>query len=149
MLRAMNNVAALYSAPDVPSALTRPLFLALAPAGFPSPADDHLDRDLDLHELLIQHPAATYFVRLAGDSMQGAGLYDGDLLIVDRSLEPKHTDIVVAILNGELTVKRLFKQGLLVQLRPANHRYPNITVTPDQELLIWGVVTGSIRQFHR
>ena len=149
MLRAMHNVSALYSAPDVPSALARPLVLALAPAGFPSPADDHLDRDLDLHELLIPHPAATYFVRLAGDSMQGEGLYDGDLLIVDRSLEPKHTDIVVAVLNGDLTVKRLFKQGLLVQLRPANARYPIITVTPDQELLIWGVVTGSIRQYHR
>jgi len=144
----MNNVADLYRAPDAPSALTRPLILAQAPAGFPSPAADHLDRDLDLHELLIQHPAATCFVRLAGDSMQGAGLYDGDLLIVDRSLEPKHTEIIV-VLNGELTVKRLFKQGLLVQLRPANHRYPIITVTPDQELLIWGVVTGSIRQFHR
>jgi DNA polymerase V len=145
----MSNIAALYPASDTPSALTRPLFLAQVAAGFPSPADDHLDRDLDLHELLIQHPASTFYVRLAGDSMQGAGLYDGDLLIVDRSLEPKHTDIVIAVLNGELTVKRLFKQGLLVQLRPANHRYPTITVTPDQELLIWGVVTGSIRQFHR
>ena len=145
----MSNVAALYTALEFPSALTRPLYLALVAAGFPSPADDHLDRDLDLHELLIQHPAATYYVRLAGASMQGAGLYDGDILIVDRSLEPKHTDIVIAILNGELTVKRLFKQDLLVQLRPANHRYPIITVTPDQELLIWGVVTGSIRQFRR
>jgi hypothetical protein len=73
----MSNVAALYSAPDVPSALTRPLYLALVAAGFPSPADDHLDRDLDLHELLIQHPASTFYVRLSGDSMQGAGLYDG------------------------------------------------------------------------
>jgi DNA polymerase V len=145
----MSNVAALYSAPDMPSALTRPLVLALVTAGFPSPADDHLDRDLDLHELLIQHPASTFYVRLAGDSMQGAGLYDGDILVVDRSLEPKHTDIVIAILNGELTVKRLFTHGSLVQLRPANHRYPILTVTPDQELLIWGVVTGSIRQFHR
>jgi DNA polymerase V len=81
--------------------------------------------------------------------MQGAGLYDGDILIVDRSREPKHTDIVIAVLNGELTVKPLFRRGDLVQLRPANHRYPIITVTPDQELLIWGVVTGSIRQFHR
>ena len=102
MLRAMSTVAALYDTPDTPSALTCPLFLAQAPAGFPSPADDYLDRDLDLHELLIQHPAATFYVRLGGDSMQGAGLYDGDLLIVDRSLEPKHTDIVIAILNGEL-----------------------------------------------
>jgi DNA polymerase V len=145
----MSNVAALYDAPDMPSALTRPLLLARVAAGFPSPADDHLDRDLDLHELLIQHPAATYYVRLAGDSMQGAGLYDGDILVVDRSLEPKHHDIVIAVLDGELTVKRLFQQRDLVQLRPANPRYPIITVTPDRELLIWGVVTGSIRQFHR
>ena len=145
----MRNVATLYSAPDKPPPLTRPLFLSLVVAGFPSPADDDLDRDLDLHELLIQHPAATYYVRLSGDSMKGAGLYDGDILVVDRSLEPKHNDIVIAVLNGELTVKRLFRQGDLVQLRPANHRYPIITVTPDQELLIWGVVTGSIRQFSR
>jgi DNA polymerase V len=143
----MHNIAALYDAPEMPSALTRPLFLAWVAAGFPSPADDHLD--LDLHELPIQHPASTFYVRLAGDSMQGAGLYDGDILVVDRSLEPKHTDIVIAVLNGELTVKRLFTQGPVVQLRPANHRYPIITVTPDQELLIWGVVTGSIRQFRR
>src|SRR5688572_3447767 len=144
----MSHIAALYDAPDTPSALTRPLFLTWVAAGFPPPADDHLDRDLDLHELLIQHPAATYYVRLSGDSMQGAGLYDGDILIVDRSLEPKDTDIVIAVLNGELTVKRLFRRGLLVQLRPASARYQNITVTPDQELLIWGVVTGSIRQYH-
>jgi DNA polymerase V len=145
----MDNIAALYDAPDTPSALTRPLFLALIAAGFPSPADNHLGRDLDLHELLIQHPASTFYVRLAGDSMQGAGLYDGDILVVDRSLEPKHHDIVIAVLNGELTVKRLFRPGDLVQLRPADRRYPSITVTPDQELLIWGVVTGSIRQFRR
>src|SRR5215475_13022608 len=145
----MSNIAALYTASDTPSTLTRPLYLALVAAGFPSPADDHLDRDLDLHELLIQHPASTFYVRLAGDSMQGAGLYDGDILAVDRSIEPKHTDIVIAVLNSELTVKRLFKQGLLVQLHPANPRDPIITVTPDQELFIWGVVTGSIRQFRR
>src|SRR4029450_12812182 len=117
----MSNVAALYTASDTPSALTRPLFLALVAAGFPSPADDHLDRDLDLHELLIQHPASTFYVRVGGDWVQGAGLYDGDLLIVDRSLEPKHTDIVIAVLNGELTVKRLFKQGLLDKLLLATH----------------------------
>ena len=74
----MSNITALYDAPDTPSPLTRPLFLTWVAAGSPSPADDHLDRDLDLHELLIQHPAATYYVRLAGDSMQGVGLYDGD-----------------------------------------------------------------------
>jgi DNA polymerase V len=145
----MRNVATLYAAPDKPPPLTRPLFLSLVVAGFPSPADDYLDRDLDLHELLIQHPAATYYVRLSGDSMKGAGLYDGDILVVDRSLEPKHNDIVIAVLDGELTVKRLYRQGSLVQLRPANSRYPIITINAAQELLIWGVVTGSIRQFHR
>jgi len=145
----MSHVTALYDVPNTPSTRMRPLVLSLVAAGFPSPADDHLDRDLDLHELLIQRPAATFYVRLAGDSMQGVGLYDGDILIVDRSLESKHHDIVIAVLNGELTVKRRFHQGDLVQLRPANHRYPIITVTPDHELLIWGVVTGSIRQFHR
>jgi SOS-response transcriptional repressor LexA len=89
--RGMRNVATLYAAPDKPSPLTRPLFLSLVVAGFPSPADDYLDRDLDLHELLIQHPAATYYVRLSGDSMKGAGLYDGDILVVDRSLDnPRH-----------------------------------------------------------
>jgi DNA polymerase V len=85
---------------DKPPPLTRPLFLSLVVAGFPSPADDYLDRDLDLHELLIQHPAATYYVRLSGDSMKGARLYDGDILVVDRSLEPKHNDIVIAVLDG-------------------------------------------------
>src|ERR687896_1334740 len=145
----MSHVAALYAAPEFPSALTRPLFLAQVAAGFPSPADDHLDRDLDLHELLIQHPASTFYVRLAGDSMQGAGLYDGDILVVDRSLEPKHHDIVIAVLDGELTVKRLYRQGNLVQLPPAHPLYPIVTINADQDLLIWGVVTGSIRQFHR
>ena len=149
MLRAMSTVAALYTAPRTPPPGTRPLFLAQAPAGFPSPADDHLDRDLNVHELLVQHPAATFFVRLAGDSMTGAGLYDGDILVVDRSLEPKHQDLVIAVLDGELTVKRLSRQGGVVRLCPANPRYPIITVTPDQDLLVWGVVTGSIRQFHR
>jgi SOS-response transcriptional repressor LexA len=93
--------------------------------------------------------AATYYVRLSGDSMKGAGLYGGDILVVDRSLEPKHNDIVIAVLDGELTVKRLYRQGSLVRLRPANPRYPIITIHADQELLIWGVVTGSIRQFNR
>jgi DNA polymerase V len=96
----MSNIVALYDAPDTPSALTRPLFLAWVAAGFPSPADDHLDRGLDLHELLIHHPAATYDVRLSGDSMQGVGLYDGDILVVDHSLEPEQHDIVIAVLTA-------------------------------------------------
>ena len=128
---------------------SRPLFLSVVAAGFPSPADDHLERDLDLHELLISHPAATYYVRLSGDSMKDAGLYDGDILVVDRSLEPAHGNIVVAVLDGEFTVKRLCKKDGQVQLQPENSRFPVILVSEDRDLLIWGVVTGSIRQFHK
>jgi DNA polymerase V len=119
------------------------------PAGFPSPADDHLERDLDLHELLIAHPAATYYVRLSGDSMKDAGLYDGDILVVDRSIEAAHGHIVVAVLDGDLTVKRLHRKDGQVQLRPENPSYPPISIHPEQECIIWGVVTGSIRQFQK
>lgn len=95
-------------APDnASSPLSLPLFASRVPAGFPSPADDYIDQRLDLNEHLINHPAATFFVRVSGDSMTGASLHDGDLLIVDRALEPVDGRIVIAAVNGELTVKRL------------------------------------------
>ena len=87
--------------------LKLPLFGSQVPAGFPSPADDHLESELDLNEYLIDHPSETFFVRAKGDSMQQAGIFDKDLLIVDRSLTAKHNDIVIAAVGGELTVKRL------------------------------------------
>lgn len=118
-------------------------------AGFPSPADDHLERDLDLHELLISHPAATYYVRLSGDSMKDAGLYDGDILVVDRSLEPAHGNIVVAVVDGEFTVKRLYRKGGQIQLTPENALYSPIVITQESDLVVWGVVTGSVRQFRK
>ena len=124
-----------------------PFFLSRVPAGFPSPADDYLEGELDLNELLIQHPAATFFVRLAGDSMVNAGLFDGDILVVDRAVTASHGHIVVAVIEGDMTVKRLHSQSGRVELRPENPAYKPIVFGEGRELVIWGVVIGSVRQF--
>lgn len=129
------------------TALELPLFSAGVKAGFPSPADDHLQRRLDLNEELIAHPAATFLVRVAGDSMQAAGIFDNDTLVVDRSLTPTNNSVVVALLNGEFTVKYFYKAGALVQLKPANKNYGNITIKPSDDFEIWGVVTNAIHHF--
>ncbi len=110
-------------------------------AGFPSPAGDYLESPLDLNELLIPHPAATFFVRAQGESMSGAGIQDGDLLVVDRSLDAHSNDIVIATLEGEFTVKRFVKRSGTIQLLPANKAYPPLTIEPDRDFAIWGVVT--------
>ena len=122
----------------------RPLFLSGVSAGFPSPADDYLDRRLDLNEHLIKNPAATFFVRVAGDSMTGAGINDDDMLIVDRSLEPASGNIVIAVINGELAVKRLLKKNGNCQLVAENQHYPPLEINEDTPLEIWGVVTYAI-----
>ena len=116
-----------------------PLFTVRVEAGFPSPAEDYIDCDLDLNEHLIQHPAATYFVRVSGSSMIGAGIHDGDLLIVDRSVEPRDGDVVIAALLGELTLKRIHKRGGKVMLIPDNDAYPTIEVDQEAEFQVWGV----------
>jgi DNA polymerase V len=117
-----------------------PLCAGRVAAGFPSPATDHLDRRLDLNEHLLLHPQATFFMRVKGDSMTGAGIHDGDLLIVDRSLEATSGRVVVAALDGELTVKRLRRRGSRVVLQPENPAYPEIPIGEDRGLDIWGVV---------
>jgi DNA polymerase V len=122
----------------------RPLFLSGVSAGFPSPADDYLDRKLDLNEHLVKNPAATFFVRVAGDSMTGAGINDNDILIVDRSLEPLSNNIVIATVNGELTVKRLIKKKDSCLLFAENPDYPPLIIDEDTPLEIWGVVTYAI-----
>jgi DNA polymerase V len=124
--------------------LQRPLFLSGVSAGFPSPADDYLDRKLDLNEHLVKNPAATYFVRVAGDSMTGAGINDNDILVVDRSLEPSTSNIVIAIVNGELTVKRLIKTRNSYRLIAENPDYPPLEINEDAPLEIWGVATYAI-----
>ena len=137
------NVDAVY-APDLSTRYALPIFLGRLPAGFPSPADDYLEGKLDLNRHLIKHPAATFFVRVTGDSMIGAGIHSGDLLVVDRSLEPADKHVVVAVLDGELTVKRLFKQNGVLRLLPENLNYQPIEITPQQAIEIWGVVTSVI-----
>jgi DNA polymerase V len=118
----------------------RPLMLSATPAGFPSPAEDHMDRELDLNEHLIRRPAATFFVRVSGRSMVGAGINDGALLIVDRAEEARDGRVVVAVVEGAHTVKRLRKQNGRCWLEAANPEYPDITLL-DDEAHVWGVVT--------
>lgn len=115
------------------------------PAGFPSPADDHIEGKLDLNEHLVRRPAATFFVRASGESMRGAGIFDGDLLIIDRGVSPQPDDIVIAILHGELTVKRLKKNDGQWFLAAENSAYPSLPLIED-DCEIWGVVTHSIRR---
>ena len=116
-------------------------------AGFPSPAEQYLEPPLDLNELLVKRPAATYFVRVQGDSMSGAGISDGDILVVDRSVPAEHNRIVIAALDGELTVKRLVRQRGRVYLAPENPDYPKIDITNREYVHIWGVVTYPDRLF--
>jgi DNA polymerase V len=116
-------------------------------AGFPSPADDHLERPIDLNEHLVPHPAATFVVRVAGDSMTGAGIRDGDLLVVDRSREAKSGSIVVAVVDGELTVKRLRLGRRGVRLEAENPAYAPIELREGTDLVIWGVVAHAIRSY--
>lgn len=122
-----------------------PLYLSAVPAGFPSPAEDFVEATLDLNEYLVRHPAATFFVRVVGDSMQGAGIESGDLLVVDRALEPAGGRIVVAAVAGELTVKRLVERGGSLWLMPANPAFAPLDVTGDESFEVWGVVAAVVR----
>ncbi|MDD8053458.1 MAG: translesion error-prone DNA polymerase V autoproteolytic subunit [Thermotogota bacterium] len=113
-------------------------------AGFPSPADDYMEVGLDLNEELIKNPAATYFVRVSGDSMIDAGIHDHDILIVDRSIEAREGKIVIAILDGELVVKRLQRVKDQLFLVPENKKFRPIPIHPESDFLIWGTVTNVI-----
>lgn len=124
-----------------------PFFSDRVAAGFPSPADDYIDGRLSLDEHLIQHKDSTFFVRAKGNSMTGAGIFDGDLLVVDKSLNANDGDIVVAILDGGFTVKYLSQQGNAVVLKPANAKFKDIEFKEGQELQIWGVVTSSVKKY--
>ena len=123
-----------------------PLYLAPVEAGFPSPAEDHLDCKLDLHRHLVRNEAATFFLRAHGESMLGAGIHDGDLLVVDRSVEAAHRKVVIAALEGELTVKRLLRREGRVLLAPENPDFLPIDITESEFVHIWGVVTYVIHK---
>jgi DNA polymerase V len=121
------------------------LYCSKVSAGFPSPADDYIDQHIDLTELLIKHPAATYIVSATGDSMLEMGIFDGDLLIVDRSLKACSGNVVIAAVDGQLTVKQLcIKSDGTIFLQPANIKYPPIEIKETTELHVWGVVTCSV-----
>lgn len=124
-----------------------PLYTSKVEAGFPSPADDYTEGRLSLDEHLVAHRDATFFVRAKGNSMVDAGIFDGSLLVVDRSLNPSIGDIVIAVVDGEMTVKRLAQRNGQYVLKPENPAYPEIHLKEGQELQVWGVVTSTVRRF--
>jgi DNA polymerase V len=129
-----------------PVRLSTQLFSYSVRAGFPSPADDYVAETLDLNEHLIAHKEATFFLRAKGHSMIGAGIHDGDLLVVDRSLAPTHRSVVIAVVDGEFTVKRLYKRGGKIRLLAENPDFLPIEFNEGQELLVWGVVTSVVHR---
>lgn len=130
--------------PEHSTKWARPLFLASVSAGFPSPAEDYIEGRLDLNRYLIKHPAATFFVRVAGDSMIGAGIHPGDILVVDRALEPQDSNVVIAVIDGELTVKRISQRHGKLFLVPDNQAYEPLEILEGMEFEVWGVVTSVI-----
>ena len=125
-----------------------PIYQGGVSAGFPSPADDYLDLDLNLHKHLIKHPAATFFVIAKGNSMEDAGISDDDLLVVDKSLDVTHNDIVIAIVSGEFVVKRYLSINNEIHLRAEskNQNYPTIVITQEMDFEVWGIVTYTIHK---
>jgi len=123
------------------------LFEHKVPAGFPSPADDHVEKRLDLNEYLIKKSDATFFVKIKGDSMVDASINDGDIVIVDRSMQAKVGDIVLASVDGNFTIKTLSKYKLNPRLLPANEKYKPIEINDNTQFELWGVVTGAVRKF--
>ena len=124
-----------------------PIYMTAVSAGFPSPAEDYVEGQLDLNDHLIPHPSATFMVRAVGDSMAGAGIFSGDILVVDRSVQARHGSIIIAVLNAELPVKRLYRRKGIVRLEAANPAYPAIEISDESDLCCWGVVTAAIHQF--
>ena len=132
--------------PCDPSPLILPVAGDCVRAGFPSPAEDFQVERLDLTSILVSHPQATFFLRLRGDSMRDAGLFDGDLLVVNRALKPAHQDIVIAVVDGEFTCKTLWLKFGRMKLVAANPTYPEIVPKEGQTIEVWGVVTASIKR---
>lgn len=123
-----------------------PLFDSPISAGLPAPAEDFIDKELDLNEFMIEHPTSTFFVKVSGSSMEGAAINDGDILVVDKSKSAYNKSIVVAFVNGEFLVKRILKHGNTFLLMPENPKYKPIKITKDIDFNIWGVVTFIIKK---
>tara|TARA_Y100001970_G_C14117067_1_gene794203 strand:+ start:409 stop:876 length:468 start_codon:yes stop_codon:yes gene_type:complete len=131
---------------DTSKHLELPFFDTKIQAGFPSPAEDHMEQRLDLNSLVIENPSATFFVRVAGESMKDVGINDGDILVVDRSIEKWENRIVVAVIDSEFTIKRFTKQNESVVLEAENAAYPSIKITPETDFSVWGVVCWTLKK---
>ncbi|ARM30895.1 LexA family transcriptional regulator [Prosthecochloris sp. HL-130-GSB] len=131
---------------DTSTAIDVPLASTDISAGFPSPADDYLDVSLDLNKELIRHPQATFYGRVKGSSMIDAGIQDGDILVIDKAVEPSDGDIAICYLDGEFTVKRIDRKGGALYLMPANDEFEPVRVSRDSSFLVWGVVTYIIHK---
>ncbi|HBI84186.1 translesion error-prone DNA polymerase V autoproteolytic subunit [Orrella sp. NBD-18] len=130
-----------------PAALNLRLMAHRISAGFPSPAADYIEVGLDLNDYLVRNKPATFLFNVKGDSMSGASIEEGDKVIVDRGLNPKHNDIVVAVVDGDYTLKRLYQHRGRVELRAENPNYPAIEFKDGRELFVWGVVIGVVRRY--
>ena len=145
-VRNINSVTLEFLTSDLTSIHEVPFFDDGISAGFPSPADEYVEGKLDLNKYLISNPPATFFVRATGDSMTGAGIYSGDVLVVDRSIEVKEGKVVIAAIDGHLTVKRFSKQLEKTILKADNPKYKDIILEEGNELVIWGVVTSVLHK---
>ena len=134
------------SPPDQTTEFGCPLFLVPVAAGFPSPSDDYIETTLDLNRHLVKHPSATFFVRVKGDSMIEAGIHSGDILIVDRSLDATDKKVVIAVLDGEFTVKRIRLIDSKLYLLPENSDFSPTEITESMDFTVWGVVTNVIHE---
>eukprot|EP00456_Euglypha_rotunda_P062654 TRINITY_DN5279_c0_g4_i2.p1 TRINITY_DN5279_c0_g4~~TRINITY_DN5279_c0_g4_i2.p1 ORF type:complete len:147 (+),score=30.71 TRINITY_DN5279_c0_g4_i2:50-490(+) len=144
----MNSIAAQPApVPVSTESLLLPIAEVTVHAGFPSPAEDFLVKRIDLNAILITHPQATFLLRVAGDSMSGHGIENGDMLVVDRAIKPQHGHIVVAVIDGDFAVKFLHLRGGRLKLKAGNPTYPDITPSEGQTVEVWGVVTSNIKQF--
>ncbi len=147
-LRSLHTTTTLeFYIPDYSTDMKLPFFDVGISAGFPSPADDFIELQIDLNKFLIKHKDTTFFAKVKGHSMKNAGIYDGDLLVIDKSLEPQDNKIAVCQIDGEFTVKRIKIEKDIVWLIAENEDYAPIRVTPENELMIWGIVIHSIKSF--
>lgn len=144
-----NSVTILASSKGTDSSLVaneHDLYTSRPSAGFPVPGDDLVEESLNIHDFVVKNPTATFFVKVEGDSMEGAGIFSGDVLVVDRSIDPKNGQIVVAVIEGGLVVKELRKIGTEISLVSANEDYEPIKIANDTDCYVWGVVAGVVRK---
>lgn len=137
-----------FTAPPTSIGKTSPISSERVSAGFPSPAENYIEGELNLNTLLVKNPSATFFVKVSGDSMLGAGIHPNDILIVDRSIDVKNNDIIIASVNREFTVKRFRQDNNSIRLEPENPKYKPIIITESMDFEVWGIVTSVIHKVH-